>query len=383
MMTTSTIDTNTVKQHIDLRELAGRYTELRKASGQKELCGACPKCGGHDRFYCQANFFACRQCHEKRGDAIEFTSWLNGCDFRQAVAMLTNAPTLTAATKRAPTPKHQAEQSQDWQHKAALSVHKAHLRLFNDSDLQAEAGRAYLDSRGLESHTWQAFKLGYTQAAPLPGTGGKQQAPALVIPWYKAGKVCGVRYRFLQWHEYTDAEGKQRKEKQTALHSSSFAGVLFGGQTLELSAISLSTLLICEGELNACSIWQAAHNTHVDVLSLGSESAHITAAMQGYAARYAAVLVWLDKEQQAQAVMSAIPGADGISLPNGQDANDLLKAELLGGFLAMRRFEAAKSRHEQERLLLDLWDAANVWPGADISTNEVTAHIAKVLGVGL
>jgi hypothetical protein len=383
MMTTKTIDTNTVKQHIDLRELAGRYTELRKASGQKELCGACPKCGGADRFHCTAEWFFCRQCHPKPGDAIEFIMWINNCGFKAAAAILTGVAQSVPATKRAPATKRTTEQTQEWQRNAAALVDAAHRQLFNERSTQADVGRAYLDSRGIESHAWQAFKLGLTPDAPLPGTEGKQRAPAIVIPWYRGGKVVAIRYRFLQWHEYTDSDGKQRKEKQTALNNSLFSGVLFGGQALELSAISLSTLIIVEGELNAASIWQVAKDSRADVLSLGSESAHVTPEMAGHAAQYESVIVWLDTAERAQAVKAAIPGAYPIQSPNGQDGNDLLKTQDLGGFLALHRFQAAKNRHEQERLLWDLWDAAHVWPGADISTNEVTAHIAKVLGVGL
>jgi len=389
MTITKTIDTAQLKQSIDLREMVGRYTELRKETA-RELSGACPKCGGADRFHVADDWFFCRRCHEKRGDVIEFTAWMNGCDFLAAVAMLTNAPLPVPTMKRTPITKRHPEQPQDWHRRATTIVDNAHYRLFNDSDVEAEAGRAYLDSRGIEPHAWQAFKLGYTHAAPLPGTWDETKRahvypkqPALVIPWYKAGKVCAVRYRFLQWHEYTDSEGKERKEKQTALHDSSFAGVLYGGQALELSAISLSTLIICEGELNACSIWQTAKDSRVDVLSLGSESVHITPVMAAYTARYATVIAWLDREEKAQAVRSVLSVAHPIKSPNGQDANDLYQAGQLGGFLALHRFQAAKNRHEQERVLWDLWDADHVWPGADASTNEVMTHIAKVLGVGL
>jgi len=372
-----TIDTNTVKQNIDLRELAGRFTELRGGQA-KELAGPCPKCGGDDRFHCKADYWFCRECYAPTNDlphdAFAFVMWLNGCDFKEAAAILTNAPMPTPTTKRAPTPKRPSEQPEDWQRKAAAIVDNAHVRLFSDSDTQAGAGRAYLDSRGLEAHAWQAFKLGYTPAAPIPGSEGKQRAPAIVLPWYKGGAVRGVRYRFLQTHD---------GHKQTALAGSSFTGVLFGGQALDVGAISLSTLIVCEGEINAASIWQAAKDSRVDVLSLGSESATITPAMADYAGRYAHVIVWLDREERAQAVQGALPGAYGIKSPNSQDANDMLQAGTLGAFLALHRFQAARNRHEQERLLSNLRDAANVWPGADISTNEVMAHIVKVLGVGL
>ncbi len=382
-MTTKTIDTSSVKQSVDLRELAARFTELRRASGDKELCGPCPKCGGNDRFHCQADWFSCRQCHPKRGDAIEFFMWLNGVDFKSAVAMLTNSPMPSTTTKRTPAPKHQAEQPQDWQRKAATQVKQAHQRLMNDADVQAEVGRQYLDNRGLQPHTWIAFNLGFTPSASLPGTEGKKTAPALVVPWYRAGKVCAIRYRFLRLHEYTDTEGKERKEKQTALTGSSFAGVLFGGQALDVGIKKLSTLIICEGELNDCSIWQTVKDMHVHVFSLGSESATITPAMVEYTAQYARVIVWLDKQEIAQKVMAALPGAHGVKSPNGQDANDLLKSEALGGFLALHRFQAARNRNEQEAMLWDTWDDAQVWPGPDESTNEVMSHIAQLLGITL
>ena len=153
---TMTINTEQLKQNIDLRELAGRYTELRKETSN-ELSGACPKCGGADRFHCTAHWYMCRHCHEKRGDAIEFTQWLKGCDFKQAAAMLTNAAMPAPTTKRTPDAGRTTAQPQEWQRKAAAGVDNAHVCLFNDSDVQADAGRAYLDSRGIEAHTWQVF----------------------------------------------------------------------------------------------------------------------------------------------------------------------------------------------------------------------------------
>ena len=150
-----------------------------------ELAGPCPKCGGNDRFHCEADWFFCRQCHAKRGDAIEFVMWMNGSDFKTAVATLTNAPLPTAQpVRRPPAPKRPTEQPQDWQRKAAGMVDQAHRRLIGDTDQVAEAGRAYLDSRGIYPHTWIAFKLGFTPGASLPGTEGKQTAPAIAIPWY-------------------------------------------------------------------------------------------------------------------------------------------------------------------------------------------------------
>ena len=390
MTITKTIDTDQIKQSVDLREFAARYTELRKVSGGKEMFGPCPRPGCAARnngFYVQADFFACRKCKPEGGDIFAFVMWLNGCDFKEAAAILTNAPMPTTQARRTVASKRHTEQPQDWQRNAEAIAKTAPARLFDDADQEAEQVRACLENvRKLEPHTWQAFGLGFTLAA-LPGTWDETKRvhvtpkqPAIVIPWYRGGKVCGVRYRFLQWHEYTDAEGKPRKEKQTALSGSSFSGVLYGGQALDVGAVSLSTLLICEGELNACSVWQAAHDTHLAVLSLGSESATISPATKEYAGRFATTIVWLDREERAQAVQAALPGSHPIQSPNGQDANDLLQAGKLGGFLAHQRFQAAKDRHEQERLLWDLWDAAQAWGGGDEDTSKMIRHIANTLG---
>jgi hypothetical protein len=396
---TKTIDTEAIKQSYDLREYAGRYTTLRRESAH-ELAGPCPKCGGDDRFHCDTEWFFCRQCHTKRGDVIEFVTWKDNVSFKEAIVSLTNAPLPAPATRRAPTPKRPTEQPLDWQQQAEAIVKQAHARLFDDSDKDAEIGRNYLEHiRKLEPHTWQAFKLGFTPGAPLPGTRGEQRAPAIVVPWYRAGKVVAVRFRFLQWHEYTDSEGKERKEKQTALTGSSFSGVLYGeqaqinfteqpkgrpyyGPTPEgfVGIESERTLIICEGELNNCSIWQAAQDTNLDVRSLGSESAIITSDMAEYAANFGTVFVWMDKGERATAAGDILIDAHPIESPKGQDANDMLQAGTLGGFLAFARYDAAGTSCERERLLWNLEDAALLWGGVDYHTKRVIAHIAKTLG---
>ena len=57
---------------------------LRKES-ENSICGACPKCGGTDRFVYrtdQQRFF-CRQCNPKGGDIINFHTWINGTDIKE------------------------------------------------------------------------------------------------------------------------------------------------------------------------------------------------------------------------------------------------------------------------------------------------------------
>lgn len=308
------------------------------------------------------------------GSTIDWYVHHNNCSEGEAIralqAMLDNMPLPAPATKRAPVFKAPIKQTADWQRDARNIVEHAHWRLMDDKDAGTQAAHAYLDRRGLDPHTWQVFKLGYAPRVAIPGTEGKERAPAISIPWYRAGQLVGVRYRFLE---------KQGDYKQTALAGSSFAGVLYGGPALATGIAELSTLLICEGEMNACSIWQVARDTHLDVLSMGSESATITPAMVEHASKYATVITWLDQEDYVKRAMEALPGAYGVKSPSGKDANDLLQAGMLGGFLAMHRFQAAKNRHEQQRLLWDLSDAARLPGGVDDVMASVIADIAKTI----
>jgi hypothetical protein len=372
-MTTQTIDTEQIKARTDLRELAGRYTTLRRASAQ-ELAGPCPKCGGDDRFHCTVDWFFCRQCHDTRGDAIEFVQWIQGVDFRQACALLSDGILPTAPVVQKPK-KRSRQPHPGWPQRAQSLVDSAHEALW-----RSEAGQRYLVGRGLESHVWMTFKLGYCEAVSLPGTEGKQKAPAIVIPWIVAGMVRAVRYRFLQQHEYADAAGRSRQEKQTAETGSAFAGVLYGGQALMRCAENERTLVLCEGEINALSIWQVVHHTALDVLSLGSKSQRLTPAMVEYAKRYRRVICWLDEAEDAKKQMVEIPGAYGVQSPDGQDANDLLQMGVLGGFLSTVRILACQSDHEREKLLWDLQDAANTLQGVDVGTTRVIEQLVGALG---
>jgi hypothetical protein len=389
-------DIEDTKQRTDLRELATRSIELCKASGEKELQGPCPKCGGDDRFHVRADWFFCRHCHPKRGDAIEFIMWRDGVNFQEACARLDSGRIITQIKKQTPARKATRTTADDenWQRKITKIVDEAHDRLF---DLpEGEAGRNYLLGRGLEPHTWAAFKLGFRLDVGLPGTWSEAKReyihppqPAIVIPWYRGSKVVAVRYRFLKAHQYKDIDGKDRSEKQTSPYfdGEQFAGRLFGMQALAQCAEDLRTLVLVEGEINAMSIWQEAHDSNVDVLSIGSEDQKLTPAMVDYAKQFACVVAWLDRHEKALNQAKELE-ACAISSPNGQDANDLLQAGLLGGFLTQTRVDACRANlgrgktleYQRERLLWNLFDAARLPGGVDLHTRKMILELAKQLG---
>lgn len=380
-----------IKGSADLRDLAGCYTDLR---GTKEQEGPCPKCGGDNRFHCKADFWFCRQCYKIDNglphDAVAFVMWHDNVTEAQAIANLTDGVLVAPAgqaTRIAPASKPaqtEAWRTAEWQRENVQLIQQAHGRLLDNADHEADTGRAYLQNRGLDPFTRKAFKLGFAMQwhSQL-----KRYEPAIVMPWYTInGILRGVRFRYLKQYQIgmKDDGRPLMSNKQTSVEGTGqFAGALFGSQSLGGCIPELSTLIIVEGEFNDMSIWQIAHASHCNVLSLGSESAHITPAMAAYAGKYARVLLWMDKGERAQAMRAALPNLtddDLIQSLNGRDANDLLQVGELGGFLAFRRFLSARSRPEQERVLFDLQDGQ---AGADESTDEIIAYIAKTLGNSL
>lgn len=81
---------------------------------------------------------------------------------------------------------------------------------------------------------WIDFDNGtHRTDAPLPGTWDAKRRcsiaapqPAIVIPWYRGGKVVAVRYRFVRIHEYPGVDSRERKVKQSSIYGSDFADIL-------------------------------------------------------------------------------------------------------------------------------------------------------------
>ena len=76
----------------DIAEFAARNLNLKREG--KYLVGACPRCGGDDRFAISTTkkVFNCRGC-EKAGDVIDLAqTCIDGCDFVHACEILTGEP---------------------------------------------------------------------------------------------------------------------------------------------------------------------------------------------------------------------------------------------------------------------------------------------------
>jgi len=367
----------------DLRALAEQHTQLRR-NARHDWEGACPRCGGTDRFHVYLAKdgtwrWRCYQCSEKPADAIAFLRWLRpALSFPEAVAELSGAHTPAAPAQR-PTPRPPAPrpaQPEAWRERAEAIVEAAHERLMREKE--GEPGRAYLEGRGINSESWLDYSLGYRPDVAVPGTDGKERAAAIVLPWYAAGRIVAVRYRFLE---------PQGKRKITAEAGSSFAGRLFGGQKLAPAEKRPDRfLLLVEGELNCVSVAQACGgygrlmDFGVDVLSLGSESARLTPAAIEAAQQYRKVIVWADRAEVARELAEALPGSYATKSPGGQDANDLLRAGRLSGAVVAALMKALGDDINALRLLLEnLYLSANKPHGIDSSAAAAVELLAERL----
>lgn len=356
---TKTIDTETIKRNTNLIDLASRYTELRGIGG-KEASGACPKCGGTDRFHVTADMFFCRQCYNlgngKPHDAIAFVQWVDGCDFVTACNIL--GGTVSAPQRAMVQPVRKVEADKPWnEEKERNRAEDMHSALMRGKSSHAIAALEYLFGRGINQETIEAYRIGL-RLVTLPGAwdSAKNELSyprqlAISLPWFNYdGALMAVKYRFVESHTYSDLDGKERTENKTS--RGNMAGQLFGWQALKGSR-TCHTLIVCEGEMNALSLSLAGGGA-IDVLSAGNESqlSHIPQLAVEKAKEYKRVIVWADRKEIADSASLCIPSSKRFHSPGGMDANDILKAGKLSDLLAamIERYEPIKQDHELDVL---------------------------------
>jgi hypothetical protein len=312
----------------DLLRLVEPDTTLVRIASTRggEYAGPCPFCGGTDRFHVQPmqGWWFCRNCAPRGGDAIAYVQRREQVGFPEAIQL------LVGHAQRAPRqpqpgcakPIAAAHWTQPaWQQAAQMLTDEAHQALFQ---VKGAAARAYLIQRHLQAESWTAWRLGYRWTYH---TAQEQGLPAVTMPWITGdGTIQAVQYRFF-------GAGITKRDR---------FGQKAGGQRF-LFGLHLRqrqpTLVVCEGELNAVSLWQVAHE-QADVLSFGSQEGvlhhHTRAMLASLAEEYRQVFIWLDDLVRAAAAVPAIAPANGYALwsEGGLDANDRLRDGSLAAWLA-------------------------------------------------
>jgi hypothetical protein len=203
--------------HIDLLRLIGSSTELRKVTGS-EYQGACPFCGGRDRFRvwpedtsAHRRGWWCRGC-ETGGDAIAFVRQRDGCTFGEALRTLgIEGDAAQEPAQQAVSPPEPVQAPpEEWQRRMAGFV------AWCQGEWTDEA-RAYLRGRGLSIDTIATSGLGYNprdwylapDALSLDREHKVWLPRGIVIPWYVEGDLWKVVIRRLDngKHKYHTVAG--------------------------------------------------------------------------------------------------------------------------------------------------------------------------------
>jgi hypothetical protein len=234
--------------------------------GQSERYGPCPKCGGDDRFhlrsYAGREYFFCRQCHDKRGDAIEYLRWLHGMTFAQACDALGLRRERPALPASRPTPKTargivipsclDEPPAPEWQD--AMRAFVADCAAYLPGPV-----RDYLHGRGLTDEAIARHRIGYN-ATSQHVAGEWWTWRGIVIPTTYGGHLWRVNVR-RRAADLADGNGKY-------INARGSKAQLFNGDAL---ATDPHTVVMCAGEFDAMLVQQHAPDG-VAAITFGSET---------------------------------------------------------------------------------------------------------------
>lgn len=310
--------------NVDLLGIAGRDTELKRVArtGGGEYAGACPFCGGTDRFRVQLNHkgkgarWFCRGCGDGRWkDAAAYIQRREGCDFREALRVLgieRDKGSFTrgkrAQPRRSAKVKELTAPDAQWQKRAESFVTECEGVLWSEEGARA---LAYLHRRGLRDETIRRYRLGFHAARD------EYAARGITIPHIdKESVLWGVKIR-------TDGRGKAKYLSVKGGKACLFGLAQCAGQPF---------LVFCEGEFDAMILAQEAGEL-VDVVSLAGAAKMLPAAHphSWELLRYRQVFVVYDNDAAGeQGGCKVAPSEAGKVLKLPADHHDVNDAYIAG-----------------------------------------------------
>ncbi len=257
------LDLESIKNSADLLAICGHDTQLKRvaATGGGEYAGACPFCGGQDRFrvnpYASPGRWLCRNCTGgKWQDVIAYIARRDNLDpkkYQDLQEICKRAGGGDLPTTRAPriTPARPAYESpgDQWQAAAQEVITQCQGQLWQNEGAKA---LEYLKKRGFSEKTINKFNLGYSTGKNIAGL---WVARGVVIPCSVKGRVWYLKIRL------PAAEGGQ---KYTAVKGSK-PSAIFNADKLFGSDIAL----FCEGEFDCMIAYQELFDV-IPVATLGS-----------------------------------------------------------------------------------------------------------------
>ncbi len=248
----------------DLLELAGKDTTLRK-TGAGWYAGACPFCGGNDRFVLKQTpdgwRWYCRFCGDDRyHTAIDYIMKRENLNFHGALDWVGGGDYFNKnRTQQKPMIEIESPKPSDaWQGRGMAFIESCESALWSDPGSRA---RAYLNDRGLKDDTLKKYRIGYNPQETFEGLDlwglpepddGKRHAVwlprGIVIPCLVEGALYYLKFR----RPLTRAQTQKVEQKYIKVKGSKPG--IFGADTLRGAWLALLT----EGEFDQMLLDQEA-----------------------------------------------------------------------------------------------------------------------------
>jgi len=285
-------------------------TELKRVSGHNggEYAGACPWCGGDDRFrvWPKTNRYWCRQC-DRKGDPVDLIQQLQGVTFADAVDRLASGVDLTI-DRQEPDPESEPDYT-TWTTRARAFQEYAQSKLKPD-------GIDYLASRGIDQLTAWGGGIGWNPE-PITDKGSHwgltesvYLAPGLVIPHEHKGQITAINIRTDQGYRIVKGSRLARDGQR----------VIYKPAPWPVK----EKLILFEGELDALAAWQVLIDPTIGIGAIPAGNLTNLDQLQGRE-----VWVCFDNDQAGMdaSAKAAELGAKVIKLPDEhKDFNDFLLA---------------------------------------------------------
>jgi DNA primase len=356
-------DPATINANVNLLDLVGGDSTLCKVTAG-EQAGPCPKCGGKDRLHVTATWWFCRQCHPKRGDAIEYVQWRDDVGFVEACELLggdksaLEGPRMAGTNETRPkTPilRDSEAPGDKWQQSARAFVDMAAGILW-----QTPAALAYLVGRGLSEATIKAAHLGYWPRTDYrPGERWGQDKDV----WLPRGWVIPCEYmgqlQYVKIRRPAEDTGPDGKNKYIAVKGSKKRGAVYNLADLAGKADGVLT----EGEINALILKQALGDA-CGVASVGDAGNMPGAQALPVLARVKRLWLAYDPDKAGQ---------DGAAKMAGLSA----RARVLPWPWADRgeKYDIADAYKDGENLAA--WVFANIGPSTPVARSRWFEHLVR------
>jgi DNA primase len=286
------------KSTMNLLDLISSDTTLSRVAGTRggEYTGACPWCGGRDRFRVWPDAarprYWCRQCGRK-GDAVQYLRDRHGLTYRDARARLGLALPDASRQRLTPKPPPLAKPpSVPWQAKAQAFTTACEQALWTSAGVTA---LAYLHHRGLHDDIIRAARIGYHAATtweqPEPSGFASDHKklwlpPGIVFPWWVGNAL---------WRVVIRRVGADVAKEQRYVAVSGGSNTLYRVDTLRPH----TPAMVVEGCLDALAIAQEAGDL-IAVVAAGSTTGGRLERWIGQLALASRVLVAFDADDAGE-----------------------------------------------------------------------------------